>query len=169
MKYTSAEAAKLLKKLNEERTNLLLNEQQSSVFVASVGEDAESVRPVYDYTEVQTKLKAVEEKIIKVKHKINVFNTTHKLPDFDMTIDEILVYIPFLSDKKRKYSEMMNTLPKTRDAATYSRNSSIIDYKYANYDIEAAKADYEKTEAELTRAQLALDKLNTTETFDIDL
>lgn len=169
MKYTSAEAAKLLKKLNEERTNLLLNEQQSSVFVASVGEDAESVRPVYDYTEVQTKLKAVEEKIIKVKHKINVFNTTHKLPDFDMTVDEILVYIPFLSDKKRKYSEMMNTLPKTRDTATYSRNSSIIDYKYANYDIEAAKADYEKTEAELTRAQLALDKLNTTETFDIDL
>ena len=169
MKYTSAEAAKLLKKLNEERSNLLLGEQQASVFVASLGEDPESVRPAYDYAKVQAEIKAVEEKIIKVKHAINVFNTTHKLPELDMTVDQILVYIPFLSDKKRKYGEMMNTLPKTRDSATYNRNSSIIDYSYANYDIEAAKADYEKTEAELTRAQLALDKLNTTETFDIEL
>ena len=48
MKYTvtSAEASKMLKKILEEKSILLANERQSSVFNASLGEDVESVRPV---------------------------------------------------------------------------------------------------------------------------
>ena len=51
MKYivTSAEAAKMLKKVLDEKNMLFINEAQSSVFNASLGEDVESVRPVYDY------------------------------------------------------------------------------------------------------------------------
>ena len=49
MKYTSAQANKLLKKLNDEYSALLDKEQRSRDFRAAMGEDIESVRPAYDY------------------------------------------------------------------------------------------------------------------------
>lgn len=53
MEYTSSEAAKLLRRLNEERDVLKLSERRRKVFTASLGEDPESVRPEYDYHQVQ--------------------------------------------------------------------------------------------------------------------
>ena len=60
MKYTSAEAAKLLRRLNEEHDMLTELERQSRTFVAAVSEDPESVRPKYDFAEVQAKLAELE-------------------------------------------------------------------------------------------------------------
>ena len=107
MKYTSAEAAKLLRKLNDERQNLLSHETQVCEFVASLGEDPESVRPEYDYEKTQAEINETEKKIIKVKHAINVFNSTHKVPDFDMTVDEMLVYSVSFREKEQifRYDE----------------------------------------------------------------
>ena len=70
MKYTvtSAEASKMLKKILEEKSILLANERQSSVFNASLGEDVESVRPVYDYEETQTALEDFNRKVRILKH-----------------------------------------------------------------------------------------------------
>ena len=41
MKYTSAEAGKLLKKLNDEHASILLREENGKEFLAAVGEDIE--------------------------------------------------------------------------------------------------------------------------------
>ena len=87
-----------------------------------------------------------------------------------MTIDEMLVYIPQLTNRSRKLYDMKSKLPKTRDnAGSYGRGGNIIDYRYANYDIKAAEADYEKITDELSRAQTALDLINSTETIDIEI
>ena len=166
MNYTSAEANKLLKKLNDEYTALLDKETRSRDFRAAMGEDVASVRPVYDYAEAQAHLAALEEKIRRLKHAINRFNTTHFVDGFDMTIDEMLVYIPQLTRRKNKLLEMKSRLPKERVEEQYGRPSNIIDYRYANYDIAAVEADYEKTADELSRAQLALDAVNGRETFE---
>ena len=56
MKYTSAEAGKLLKKLNDERASILLREENGKEFLAAVGEDIESVRPEYNFKEKQISL-----------------------------------------------------------------------------------------------------------------
>ncbi|MFR0768524.1 MAG: hypothetical protein ACLSHO_01900 [Dysosmobacter sp.] len=93
MNYTSAQANKLLKKLNDEYTALLDKETRSRDFRAAMGEDVESVRPVYDYAETQIRLAELEAKIRKLKHAINIFNATQTVDSFDMTIDELLVYI----------------------------------------------------------------------------
>ena len=166
MKYTSAKANKLLKKLNDEYAALLDKETRSRDFRAAMGEDVASVRPVYDYAETQARLAALEEKILRLKHAINCFNTTHFVDGFDMTIDEMLVYIPQLTRRKNKLLEMKSRLPKERVEEQYGRPSNIIDYRYANYDIAAVEADYEKTADELSRAQLALDAVNGRETFE---
>lgn len=169
MRYTSAEAAKMLRKLNDEREALLDKERRSSVFLAAVGEDAESVRPAYTYADTQTMLDKLDAQIRVVKHAINRFNTTQVIPGFDMTIDQMLIYIPQLTAKKRKLGEMKNRLPKQRENADrFGRTNSIIDYSYANYDIGEVERDYEKVSEELARAQTALDVINNVETMEIE-
>lgn len=167
MKISSKNASKLLKQFNEERDSLILQENQSKMFLAAVGEDIESVRPEYDYEAVQKQLKDLEEKIVKLKHAINVFNTTTVLKDFEMSIDEMLVYIPQLTQRKNKLDQMRKVLPKQR-VENYT-SSNIIDYRIINYDLEKIRKDYEKTVEELNRAQSALDEANINLSFEVDL
>lgn len=79
MKYTSAEAAKLLRKLNEELKVLRAKEMKGYRFTAAVDEDIESARPMYDYVKSQEEQNSIEAKIRKVKHAINCFNTGTKI------------------------------------------------------------------------------------------
>lgn len=165
MLYTSAEAAKLLRKLNEDKDNILSSESQSSTFRAAIDEDLESVRPEYDYSETQGKLFTLDDKIRRVRHAINEFNLTHEVPGFGMTIDQILVYIPQLTAMKQKLFAMQNRIAKRRVTLT----PNVIDYDYANYDIDSVRADYEKISDELSRVQTALDVINSSEKFNIDV
>lgn len=167
MNYTSAQASKLLSKLQQEYNGLDMWEENSKTFLASVEEDVESARPEYDYEKMREQFSAIENKIRKVKHAINIFNTTTLISEFNMTVDEMLVYLPQLSRRKAKLTEMATTLPKAR----YRRGerSNIIDYKYANYDIDKVKEDLEKITEELSKAQLALDLVNHTKVFCVDI
>ncbi len=167
MKYTSAEAAKLLRALNEQHDMLLSRESQSSTFVAALSEDIESVRPEYDYEKTKAQLADIERRIRMVKHAINVFNTTHTVPGFDMTIDEALVYMPQLSARKSRLADMASELPKKRERG--GAQSNIIDYRYTNYEPSAAEADMLELGDRLAKLQNALDKVNTTEKMDIDV
>lgn len=166
MKYTSAQANKLLKKLNDEYSALLDKEQRSRDFRAAMGEDIESVRPAYDYAKTQARLEELEGTIRRLKHAINRFNTTQVVDGFGITIDEMLVYIPQLTKRKSKLLEMKSRLPKERVEEQYGQQSNIIDYTYTNYDLAVVEADYEKTADELSRAQLALDTVNQRDSFE---
>ncbi len=141
-------------------------EDRSSVFHAAVGEDVESIRPAYDYAKARRNVEELEAKIRAVKHAINRFNVEHEVPGFGMTIDQMLVYIPQLTRRKKKLQEMQGRLPKQREPG-YGAN--IIDYSYANYDIETARTDYARVSDELARAQTALDVANNQEKMEIDL
>ncbi len=169
MKYTSAQAAKLLSKLQQDYDGLLSKEQQSKSFLASVGEDVESVRPDYEYVSFQKELSDLETKIRKIKHEINRFNISTEIPGFGMTVDEMLVYIPQLTKKKAKLREMAGVLPKTRDDSFTGHMGSIIDYRYANYDIDTVSEDLSRVTEELSKAQLALDEVNHSGTIEIDI
>ena len=163
MKLSSAEGAKLLKKLKSEYDALKSKESISSTFLASVGENPESVRPKYDYKEAKAELDSLALKIRKLKHAINLFNTTTVIPGYDITIDEMLVFIPQLS------AEMASRLPKAREEQEYGRASNIIDYRYVNYDIDEVTKDLLVVTDELSDAQLALDLINHSATFEVEL
>ena len=165
MTCTSAEAAKYLRKLNEDYAALISREEVRRDFLVSLGEDPESVRPAYDFRQMQMALDELEKKIRRVKHAINMFNTTHTVPEFDLTIDEMLILIPQLSKRKNKLAEMKEKLPKTREQ-TYGK-SNIVDYRYINYDSDEAANAYEKAAELLACAQMALDAVNNTETLEI--
>ena len=168
MNVTSSEANKELRRYKDELSRLQAMERQSATFTVATTESAPDARPEYDFVETQAKIDAIQQKVRTIKHAINEFNVTHCPEDFDMTVDEMLVYIPQLTAAKSKYKEMVTRMPKKRKDSGYSR-SSLIEYEYTNYSIEAAQAFLDKVTAELTKAQLALDRLNTTVKFEIDI
>ena len=168
MKMTSAQAAKELRKLNDQHEALLAMENKAREFTAAIQEDIEAVRPAYDYAARQKELAALEEKTRKLKHAINSFNLQQEVQGFGMTIDQMLVYIPQLTARKKKLDYMRKKLPKERESSNYGRNSNIVEYKYANYDIAQVEVDYLKTSDELAAAQNALDSVNTTVMFEVE-
>lgn len=168
MKCTSAEAAKMIRQLNEELGIILQKESASKVFLAAVGEDIEELRPAYDYRKTQEEIAQIRKKIRTIKHALNQFNISQKVGD--MTIDEVLVYLPQLQTQRDKLSNMVGRQPKRRaQSMGFGKMSSIIDYEYANYDIELAEADYKKVCEEIGRIQAALDVVNSTVQMEIDL
>ena len=103
-KMTSAQAAKELRKLNDQHDALLTRENKSREFVAAIQEDVEKIRPEYEYAGVQRELDGIEGQIRALKHAINTFNLSQGVPGFGMTIDQMLVYIPQLTARKNTVS-----------------------------------------------------------------
>lgn len=91
---TSAQASKILNSLIDKLNKLSSKEELLATFNAASSEDPEANRPEFDMVSYHSQMNELEQKIRTVKHAINVFNTTHKVEGFDMTVDEILVYIP---------------------------------------------------------------------------
>lgn len=116
--------------------------------------------------EYHEKLRDLEAKIRAVKHAINVFNMTHEVEGLSMTIDQVLVYIPQLSEQKRYLRAKAQSMPKERQD---TMNSPIIDYRYANFDPADARTEYDRVSSLLAKAQLGLDKVNQTQTMEIDI
>ena len=165
--YTSAEAGKLVKKIEDELKRQMLTERKSYSFVVASGEDVESLRPKYEFAETQKNIDELQEKLRIVKHAINQFNLTHTLPGFDgLTIDQALIMLPQLNARRTKYQEMINRLPKERISGIHSRNN-LIEYNIANYNIEEVEKAYKELTSHLAKMQLALDTVNTTEKMEI--
>lgn len=166
---TSAEANKMLRQLNAERAALLAKEEKSSTFLAVMGEDPATVRPAYDYAKTQAALAQLDAKTRTLKHAIFEFNMNTFVPEMGMTIDELLIYIPQLTARVDKLAQFSARLPKEREISSFRGPSNYVDYRYANYDIAAAEADYAEAAEQLAAAQTALDKLNSTLEFEVDL
>ena len=62
MKYTSAEANKLLKGIEGRISDIRCKEDITSKFLVAAGEDVESLRPQYDFAATQQELEELEAK-----------------------------------------------------------------------------------------------------------
>ena len=168
MQLTSAQAAKLMRRLKEEKELLNAEEKNSKQFVAAIQEDAEAVRPAYDFHAMQQRHDDIDASIRRLKHAINVFNSTHTVDGFDMTIDEMLVYLPQLGARKDMLTQMSKMLPRQRKERDYS-SSNTIEYVYANYDIAEARCELERVSELYARAQTALDVVNNREIMEAEI
>ncbi len=169
MKYSSQKLGKILKKTEDELSSLILKESQSKEFNAAVGEDAESVRPQYNFSETQAKREELESRIRTIKHALNKYNVSTIVPELNMTIDQALIYIPQLVKQKHQYSAMKDKMPKTRVSSNFFKGINLIDYVYVNYDVSEAAAKYEEITEKLATAQMALDKINAEENIELSL
>ena len=171
MKVTSALANKLLIQLKGEKDIYIQKEIDSNTYVVSDGEEA--LIPEYDFLENNKKIEEIDIKIMKLKHAINLTNTLSKIEIEGKTysVDEILVRMAELNARMRFYDELRRKLPKERlDSRRYisRNNSNAVEYKYTNYKVEDAKAEFERTQKEIIALQLGLDKFNKTFEFEVE-
>ena len=124
---------------------------------------------MYDYEGTQKALEFFDRKIRVLKHAISCFNASQTVGDTGMTIDQVLVYIPQLTEMRNRLYDMQNRLPKQRTSVGGIGNNTVIVYCYANYSVEKAKEDYTRISDELRKVQTALDVVNTTVKMEFEL
>ena len=163
---TSAAANKLVKSLEDQKNFLLSMESGSSTYILAEGE--KTLAPEYDYPSTSDELLQINLSVRKIKHAINVFNTTTLLEPLKITIDEALVKMAQLSSRKAQLDTMRKRLPKERQSSPFTR-SNIIEYQYVNYDLAIINEDYKQLCQQIIDIQLALDTCNQTQTFDVNL
>ena len=169
-KMTPAYATKMLRKLSEDKDYWRARENEDSYYVAS--NDEEPVIPEYDYSEVAAKISEIDEKVVKIKHAINLSNTQNEVQvgNTSMTIDTILVRMAQLNSRKEVLDNMRKSQPKSRDSGGYMADSkSVPEYRYINYDLDVVKKEYERIDTEIAQMQLALDKYNHTTEIEVDI
>lgn len=156
-------ANKMVKQLQADKLAIQSKETQDSSYSYLNGETPE--KPEYDFAETQAALRQYDDKIIKLKHAINVFNCTTQLEGLDMTIDAALVRMAMLSNEKNKLNSMRTAQKKSR--ITTLRGVS--EFTELNYAVEDAQARYEEISKELLAIQQALNIANLTKTFEVDI
>lgn len=166
MKTSPAYASKLIKQKMEAVRELLSIEQQTATTTACVDEQVDELRNAYDFKATQEKIDKLNDDIIKIKHAINLFNTTYILPGLGYSIDMALVKMKMLSDKKIRMGRMKAVRPVVRNGTGFGNTQP--EYTYRNYEAEDAVAEYDKTVDELTKIQLALDEANLQAVIEID-
>ena len=164
-KVSPLTVTKRINALKEELKDLEEYEKKSSSFFVNLGQDKESLRPSYDFEETQKRYLELTQEIIKLKHILNVFNTSTIVPGFDMTVDQMLVYLPMLRERKQ-------TLQKMKDEPMCGHSSSItyrgVRYTYSNYSVKQVTEDYRRIADEYAKAHTALDLINVTGEIEVD-
>ena len=169
-KMTSAYANKLLRKLQEDKEYWLNKENEGFVYVAAL--DEEPVIPDYDYNIVSANVNEIDEKIVRIKHAINVVNATNEIAvgDMNMSIDSILIRMAMLNKRKSVLDRMRKQQPKTRiNSGSYISRKTTPEYQYINYDLDLIKKEYEDLDSQIAAMQIALDKFNQTFEFEVEV
>lgn len=169
-KMTSAYANKALKKLNEDKEFWMNKERTSYTYTVAV--DEEPVIPEYDYASVASIIAEIDEKIVKIRHAINLINVTSRIEvgSDKMSVDTILVKMAQLNKRKNILDYMRKQQQKSRVVSSYfSGKRPVAEYMYINYDLELVKKEYERIDAEIASMQIALDKFNQTFEFDVEI
>ena len=171
MQFTSASAGKMIKSLEEKKDFILEREKMTSSYILSVGEEADP--PSYDYEQTQASIKELDAKIAKLRHSLHQFNSKTVLPNVGISIDEALIVMAQLNGQANRLNKMRMMLPKQRvdemSLGRYGNSSSGPQYRYANFDIGKAEADYQEISSRIEAMQLDIDLVNQTYTFEVEL
>lgn len=167
---TSAYANKMLKSLEEDKAFWVNKEEASSTYV--VANNEEPVVPEYDYVQVANAIAEIDEKIVVIKHALNVANATAKVvvDDIEMSIDTILIRMAQLNKRKNILDVMRKRLPKAREEQrSYMSRNTVPEYRYINYDLDLIKREYESVSKTIMEMQMALDRYNQTVQFEVNM
>ncbi|MBO7732603.1 MAG: hypothetical protein J6S67_08625 [Methanobrevibacter sp.] len=162
MLFTSSEANKLLRNTQSQIDQLSSIADKSVVFTALATDNPDDFRPQYDFRKSENKISELMEKVRTIKHAINKFNSSTKIDELNMTIDELLVALPQWNKRLAFYEGLLYKQPKTCKSA-YSTPT----YEYTNYSLEEVRMAYDNLSDLISTAQIKLDHLNNTVQFDI--
>lgn len=162
MKVTSALANKIVKQLEMKKSDIL-NDQKRNAFYEKFPDEESVEIPYYNFNETQNEIEKIDNSIMEIKHCINVFNSTTKVNNMDMTIDKVLVRMAQLNNHLNDVTRMANSKKKSVSSAFSSKDSFV----FINYELSDASAYVDKLRKEIMDIQLNLDTTNMSIAFDI--
>lgn len=164
--FTSALANKVIKKLSEDKQALITKENSSSVYKCFQNE--KPVIPSYNYKETRRKIADIDAEILAIKHALNMFNCTTIVEEEGLTIDQVLIKMAQLEQEKKRLA-ILKDRQEIQRVDSFRNTTGVSEYQYANYKVEEAAEAYDKVAEEITRLQIALDTVNQTVTFTVDI
>lgn len=165
---TSAEANKMLRRLEDDKKYILDMEERSNTYIVTEGVKDVTI-PEYDYEQCAKDIDDIDSKVRIIKHALNQFNCKTKLPESDITIDQALVMMAQLSNKRNKLDAMRKRLPRARKHGQFGVTSNIVEYECINYDLDKVKTDYESVVDQIAELQMGIDYCNQTKKFSVNI
>lgn len=144
-----------------ERRELLKEEKKACSYRVMEGEDPSAKKPEYDYVETWNQLMEFDDSIRSVKHTINSFSVSRYVPEYNMTLDELEMY---LEDLDRRF----NTLKELGDAHPIKRTilNRSVRHTIANYDLKQARKDSERLDDERRKVRRIISEIKESEVFE---
>ena len=161
MKLCNAEVIKRIKDLEYEKQIILLDEQANCRTTYQT--ETDMIDAGYDFAKTRENIAYFNKEIMKLKHALNVSNSTVIVEEFGLTIGECLVYMAQLNNEKNVL-EMMSRFQSKSRHTTYT---GTVEYTVTNYDVEACKAELTKIKDTVRRLQLAIDRVNLNNVIEI--
>ena len=144
-----------------ERRELLKEEKNACSYKVMEGEDPSAKKPEYDYEETRDQLKYFDDSVRLAKHTINSFSVSRYVPEYNMTLDELEMY---LEDLDRRF----NTLKELGDAHPIKRTivNRSVRHTIANYDLKQARKDSERLDDERRKVRSIISEIKKSEEFE---
>lgn len=137
-----------------------LLEKEACTYRVMEGEEPSAKKTKYDYEETLEELNEYDSSIRLAKHSINSFSVSRFIPEYNMTLDELEMY---LEDLDRRF----NTLKELGDAHPIKRSivNCSVRHTIANYDLKQARKDYEKLDDERRKVRKIISEIKESEEF----
>lgn len=162
MKMNSDYANKTIKNLQAEIDSILQAENTNKTY--SYGVTEQPMIPEYSFSATQARLSALRDRMAALRHAINLFNVTTKVPEYDLTVDEALGRMSMLNNEKKRLYALLQIPEKTRERVYGSREA---DFVCRNFDLAEVQAAYDSVSQELMQLQQAINIANLTISFDV--
>ncbi len=156
-----AEAMKHIKDLEEEKQQLLYNENRRCLVSYKEGE--KKVFPDYSYEGTRTRVKEIDSEVRKVKYIISRANCEIMLDGFDMSISEGLVYLAQLGKEHDQLSRLANRDQVTRRITP----NGVLEYTECLYDVKEVEKAQKELNKTIGKLQVAIDRANLISMIDI--
>lgn len=164
MKLNSDTANKIIKNLQSEIDMLLQAERRDCTYSHTPSESP--IIPKYSFSDTQSKLGALRDKIAALRHAVNRFNVETKVDGFDLTVDEALGYMSRLNEEKRRLHNLTSIPEVTRTRGLGGKEPDIV---HRNFDAGEVQAAYKATCGELMLIQQAINVANLTKEFEVNI
>lgn len=144
-----------------ERRELLKEEKKACSYRVMEGEAPSAKKPEYEYEETLNQLMELDDSIRSAKHTINSFSVSRYVPEYNMTLDELEMY---LEDLDRRF----NTLKELGDAHPIKRTivNRSVRHTIANYDLKQARKDCERLDDERRKVRRIISEIKESEEFE---
>ena len=154
MKLCNAEVIKKIKDLEEQKKEILLDEQRNCM--TRYQTETDMIDTGYDFGQTRKAVENINKEIMQLKHMLNVSNSTVIVEEFGLTIGECLVYMAQQNNEKAVLEQLSRYQSKSR-ATLYN---GTVEYTVANYDVEACKDRLNGMKETIRKLQLAIDRVN---------